>query len=117
MGAPCAGTWSLLFNTDAEAFGGSGLGDPAPRKTVNTPCHDQEQALSIDLPPMSTVIYRCIRRSPVRKKKETGKEISEKKAVPKGKKAGDGSKSAAAKTAARKTKAAARPGPKAKSES
>jgi len=116
VGAPFAGTWSLIFNTDAEEFGGSGLGDTAPLKTVNTPCHDQEQALSIDLPPMSAVIYRCTRRSPVRKKKDSSKEAAEKKTASKAKKAGEGGKSAAAKTAARKSKAAARPGPKAKSE-
>lgn len=116
VGAPFAGTWSLIFNTDAEEFGGSGLGDTAPLKTVNTPCHDQEQALSIDLPPMSAVIYRCTRRSPVRKKKDSSKEAAEKKTASKAKKAGEGGKSAAAKTAARKSKAAARPGPKSKSE-
>ena len=116
VGAPFAGTWSLIFNTDAEEFGGSGLGDTAPLKTVNTPCHDQEQALSIDLPPMSAVIYRCTRRNPVRKKKDSSKEAAEKKTSSKAKKAGEGGKSAAAKTAARKSKAAARPGPKAKSE-
>ena len=116
VGAPFAGTWAPIFNTDAEEFGGSGLGDTAPLKTVNTPCHDQEQALSIDLPPMSAVIYRCTRRSPVRKKKDAGKEAAEKKPSPKSKKAAEGGKSAAAKTAARKSKAAARPAPKAKSE-
>ena len=116
VGAPFAGTWAPIFNTDAEEFGGSGLGDTAPLKTVNTPCHDQEQALSIDLPPMSAVIYRCTRRNPVRKKKDSSKEAAEKKTSSKAKKAGEGGKSAAAKTAARKSKAAARPGPKAKSE-
>ena len=116
VGAPFAGTWAPIFNTDAEEFGGSGLGDTAPLKTVNTPCHDQEQALSIDLPPMSAVIYRCTRRNPVRKKKDAAKEAAEKKTSSKAKKAGEGGKSAAAKTAARKSKAAARPGPKAKSE-
>ena len=116
VGAPFAGTWAPIFNTDAEEFGGSGLGDTAPLKTVNTPCHDQEQALSIDLPPMSAVIYRCTRRNPVRKKKDAAKEAAEKKTSSKAKKAGEGGKSAAAKTAARKSTAAARPGPKAKSE-
>ena len=72
--------------------------------------------LSIDLPPMSAVIYRCTRRNPVRKKKDSSKEAAEKKTSSKAKKAGEGGKSAAAKTAARKSKAAARPGPKAKSE-
>ena len=92
VGAPFAGTWAPIFNTDAEEFGGSGLGDTAPLKTVNTPCHDQEQALSIDLPPMSAVIYRCTRRNPVRKKKDSSKEAAEKKTSSKAKKGGGGRK-------------------------
>ena len=93
----------------AKRFGGSGLGATAPIKTISTPCHDQEQALSIDLPPMSVMVYRCIRRSPVRKKK-AGEKAPEKKSFPK---TGAG-KTASAKTAARRSKAAARPGRKPK---
>ena len=99
------------YEPDAAEFGGSGLGDTAPIKTVNTPCHDQEQALSIDLPPMSVMVYRCIRSSPVRKKK-AGEKAPEKKSVPK---TGAG-KTASAKTAARRSKAAARPGRKPKTD-
>ena len=105
VGAPFSGAWAPVLNTDAAEFGGSGLGDTAPIKTISTPCHDQEQALSIDLPPMSVMVYRCIRRSPVRKKK-AGEKAPEKKSFPK---TGAG-KTASAKTAARRSKAAARPG-------
>ena len=111
VGAPFPGAWAPVLNTDAAEFGGSGLGDTAPIKTVNTPCHDQEQALSIDLPPMSVMVYRCIRSSPVRKKK-AGEKAPEKKSVPK---TGAG-KTASAKTAARRSKAAARPGRKPKTD-
>ena len=111
VGAPFPGTWAPVLNTDAEEFGGSGLGDAAPIKTVSAPCHDQEQALSIDLPPMSVMVYRCIRRSPVRKKK-AGEKEPEKKRAPR---TGTG-KAAPAKTAARKSKAAARPGHKPKTD-
>ena len=51
VGAPFSGARAPVLNTDAAEFGGSGLGDTAPIKTISTPCHDQEQALSIDLPP------------------------------------------------------------------
>ena len=106
VGAPFPGTWAPVLNTDSAEFGGSGLGDTAPIKTISTPCHDQEQALSIDLPPMSVMVYRCIRRSPVRRKK-TGEKAPEKKSA---------SKSGTGKTAARKSKAAARPGRKPKTD-
>ena len=111
VGAPFSGAWAPVLNTDAAEFGGSGLGDTAPIKTISTPCHDQEQALSIDLPPMSVMVYRCIRRSPVRTNK-AGEKAPEKKSFPK---TGAG-KTASAKTAARRSKAAARPGRKPKTD-
>ena len=48
--------------------------------------------MSIDLPPMSAVIYRCTRRSPVRKKKDAGKEGRGEEAVPQVQKSGGGRK-------------------------
>ena len=104
-----------IFNTDAEEFGGSGLGDTAPLKTVNTPATTRSRLVHRPAP-MSAVIYRCTRRSPVRKKKDAGKEGRGEEAVPQVQKSGGGRKVRAAKTAARKSKAAARPRPKAKSE-
>ena len=77
-----------MFNTDAEEFGGAGLGDTAPIKSVDIPCHDQEQSMAIDLPPMSVMIYRCTRRAPVSKKKDSAKagekKTSEKVKKPEG---------------------------------
>ena len=46
-----------------------GRGDKAPIKTEKIPCHDQPQSFTVDLPPMSTVIYRCVRKNPARKPK------------------------------------------------
>jgi len=67
VGAPFAGVWSPVFNTDEERFGGEGRGDAAPLKTEALPCHEQQQSLVIDLPPMSAIIYRCVRKKPGRK--------------------------------------------------
>ena len=67
VGVPLAGTYSTIFNTDDVSFGGNGLGDTSPIKSEKTPCHDQAQSITIDLPPMSAVILRCTRRAPVRK--------------------------------------------------
>ena len=69
MGAPFGGSWGVAFNTDDPAFGGEGQGDKEPVKTEKIPCHDQQQSFAIDLPPMSAVIYRCVRKNPVRKPK------------------------------------------------
>ena len=69
VGAPFAGTWAVAFNTDDPAYGGEGLGDKNPIKTEKIPCHDQQQSMTVDLPPMSALILRCVRKSPVRKPK------------------------------------------------
>ena len=89
VGAPFGGTWAVALNTDDAAYGGGGRGDKAPLKTEKIPCHDQQQSLTVDLPPMTTVILRCVRRNPVRKPK--GEKAPAKKAAPapKGKKASE----------------------------
>ena len=102
VGVPFGGTWAPILNTDSAEFGGQGLGDTAPIKTEKVPCHDQQQSMVIDLPPMSAMIYRCIRKNPIRKPK-ADKAAEPAKAPAKAKKA-----------AAPKTKKAA--APKAKAE-
>ena len=68
LGVPLKGRWQVILNSDDTAFGGSGLGDTAELITQDIPCHDQEQSIEVDLPPMSSVILRCSRKAPVRKK-------------------------------------------------
>lgn len=88
LGVPVPGQYTRVFSSDEAAFGGQGLGDTAPVKTEYTPAHGREQSLALDVPPMSTVIYRCTRKAPVRKKKaETAVAIKEKAALPAVKKA------------------------------
>ena len=96
VGAPFAGVWAPVLNTDDAQFGGQGLGDHDPVKTEKVPCHDQAQSLVIDLPPMPAMISRCTRRFPVRKP-----------AAPKAEQAA--AKKAAPKKRAAKAKAAAAP--------
>ena len=119
VGAPFAGSWSAVFNTDDAAFGGEGRGDKAPVKTEKVGCHDQPQSFLADLPPMSAVVYRCVRKSPERKPKaekpddaKAEKKPAPKKAAAKAekkpapKKAAKAEKPAVEKTAAEKPKRA-----------
>ncbi|WP_294535512.1 1,4-alpha-glucan branching protein GlgB [uncultured Pseudoflavonifractor sp.] len=69
LGVPYRGTYQCVFNSDDERFGGSGLGDKEPLSSEDIPMHGQEQSLVIDIPPMSGVIYRCIRKKPALRKK------------------------------------------------
>ncbi len=70
VGVPWAGKYACILNSDEDRFGGAGDGDKAPLSTKKTPCHGQEQSIAIDLPAMSSVIYRCVRKNPVRRKRE-----------------------------------------------
>ena len=69
VGVPVAGRYEVMLNSDDTAFGGTGTGDKSPIHSEKIPCHQQEQSICIDLPPMSGVIYRCTRKDPVRKPK------------------------------------------------
>ncbi len=69
LGVPFPGRYERVFSTDAEEFGGQGLGDASPLKSEYIPAHGQEQSILVDLPPMSTVIYRCTKKFPPRRKK------------------------------------------------
>ena len=60
VGVPAPGDYTLLFNTDWPQFGGWGHGDTQPNRAQLAPCHRQEYSLSIDLPPMSCVIYQHV---------------------------------------------------------
>ena len=68
VGVPVGGKYQVLLNSDDVQFGGAGLGDKGLLASEKIPCHGQEQSITVDLPPMSGVIYHCARKSPVRKK-------------------------------------------------
>ncbi|SDD67714.1 1,4-alpha-glucan branching protein GlgB [Rhodospira trueperi] len=57
IGAPRAGWYSEILNTDSEAFGGSGVGNG---RVVTLPqeSHGHEQSLLLALPPLATIIMR-----------------------------------------------------------
>ena len=113
VGAPFGGSWGVAFNTDDPAFGGEGLGDKEPIKTEKIPCHDQQQSFAIDLPPMSAVIYRCVRKNPVRKPKaekaSDAAKAEKKPAAKKATKAAPKAEKAPAKKVAKAEKAPAKP--------
>jgi 1,4-alpha-glucan branching enzyme len=60
VGLPFGSTWSVDFNTDSWGFGGGGRGDSNPIKTEPTPALGQPHSLTLDLPPMSCVIYQRV---------------------------------------------------------
>ncbi len=55
IGAPRAGRWRLLLNSDAAEYGGSGFPVPDTLSTESIPAHGREQSLALSLPPLATL--------------------------------------------------------------
>jgi 1,4-alpha-glucan branching enzyme len=55
VGLPHAGRWVQLLNTDAEDFGGSGVGNPDELVTDDLPWHGMDQSVALTLPPLGVV--------------------------------------------------------------
>ena len=58
VGVPRGGEWTELLNSDDERFGGSGKTNPAPLRSVRTPCHGQRQSLRITVPPLGGTLIK-----------------------------------------------------------
>lgn len=55
LGVPAGGWWGEILNTDAAAFGGSGVSAGLPKKADPKPWDGQPGSLEITLPPLSVV--------------------------------------------------------------
>ena len=58
LGAPRAGVWREILNTDSELYGGSNLGNGGRLEASTTPSHGQPFSLELTLPPLATVLLR-----------------------------------------------------------
>jgi len=58
IGAPRAGVWRELINTDSAAYGGSNLGNGGRVRASSMPHHGQPFSLQLTLPPLATVLLR-----------------------------------------------------------
>ena len=106
LGAPAAGTYKEVLNSDEAEFGGSGTVHNKSVRTHKKPLHGFEQSITITLPPMSTLYFEVPAKR-TRKAAEDKAEKAEKKTAAK--------KTKAAK-AAEPEKAAKKPGRKPKAE-
>ncbi len=59
LGVPSKGHYSEKINTDADAYGGSGVGNLGQVETQDIASHGFEQSVSLTLPPLSTIILTC----------------------------------------------------------
>ncbi len=51
------GTWSEVINSDAEVYGGSGVGNARPITTTESP--DGDLHIELTLPPLASVVLTC----------------------------------------------------------
>ncbi len=58
VGVPIRGLWRELLNSDAELYGGSGLGNAGAVHTEDTESFDHPYSLSLTLPPLAAVFLK-----------------------------------------------------------
>ena len=58
LGAPRAGGWVEILNTDSQLYGGSNLGNGGWIAASGEPSHGQPFSLELTLPPLATVLLR-----------------------------------------------------------
>jgi 1,4-alpha-glucan branching enzyme len=55
IGLPSAGSWAELINTDAEVYGGSGLGNYGAVEAVGAPWHGRPASAALTIPPLAVL--------------------------------------------------------------
>jgi 1,4-alpha-glucan branching enzyme len=55
IGLPRAGRWKELINTDAEQYGGSGVGNMGRVEAEPIPWHGQPFSAEVTLPPLAAL--------------------------------------------------------------
>jgi 1,4-alpha-glucan branching enzyme len=58
LGLPFAGKWDEILNTDAEGFGGSGVGNFGAISADGPGSHGQPHSARISVPPLGAVWFR-----------------------------------------------------------
>ncbi len=67
IGVPVAGTYEIVFNSDSEEFGGSGVCKTKTVKSQKEPMHSQQNSIELDLAGLSAVYIKLKRKNPTRK--------------------------------------------------
>jgi len=58
VGVPDRGVWRELLNSDAEVYGGSGVGNMGEAKARPIPSHGHDYSLSLRLPPLGVLFLK-----------------------------------------------------------
>jgi 1,4-alpha-glucan branching enzyme len=58
IGAPRAGRWVEILNSDAAVYGGSNVGNDGGVQASHRPSHGQPFSMTLTLPPLATILLR-----------------------------------------------------------
>jgi 1,4-alpha-glucan branching enzyme len=58
LGVPAAGAWVEVLNTDAEAYGGSGVLNAGPLTATDKGLDGQPATLTVTLPPLGAAYFK-----------------------------------------------------------
>ncbi|HET7037521.1 MAG TPA: 1,4-alpha-glucan branching protein GlgB, partial [Thermomicrobiaceae bacterium] len=64
IGVPLLGRWQELLNSDAEVYGGSGVGNYGGVDTTPIPSHGQPRSLLLALPPLGALFFKHVPAEP-----------------------------------------------------
>ena len=85
IGVPTKGTYVEVFNSDEEAYGGSGVLNTGDIVSEDYAFHGREQSIVITVPPLASTFYRLKRQSgagtPVSEVSEPVDAVAKKKSV------------------------------------
>ncbi|MBK8120939.1 MAG: 1,4-alpha-glucan branching protein GlgB [Sulfuritalea sp.] len=62
VGVPHGGRWDEILNSDAQHYGGSGMGNAGGTEAAPIPAHGHFHSLALTLPPSSVVMLKPARR-------------------------------------------------------
>jgi 1,4-alpha-glucan branching enzyme len=64
LGVPVGGLWREIANSDAESYGGSGVGNLGAVEAENVESHGRPFSLPLTLPPLGIVLLESAKKSP-----------------------------------------------------
>ena len=58
IGVPRRGVWRVVFNSDAETYGGGNIGNGGELTVVDEPLHGRAASLSLTIPPLGLIVLK-----------------------------------------------------------
>ena len=77
IGVPDAGTYCEVLNTEWSEFGGSGISNGTNIVSEEVPMHGFDQSISLTLPPLSVMYFKCVQKKPKKKPRKKKEELPE----------------------------------------